>query len=79
MVVGFLIAFVVAIVFGLGITVGISMLFPGGVFFLVVALWFAALGLMVFVGIKVGMRLGLVFIFLMIFGAIIPFVMGWVP
>ena len=78
MVFGFIIGFVVAIVFGLGITVGISKLFPAA-FFLVVALWFAALGLLVFVGIKVHLRLGLVFIFLMIFGAIIPFVMGWVP
>ncbi len=79
MVVGFLIGFVVAIVFGLGITVGISMMFPGGGFWVVVALWFVALGLMVFAAIKVRMRLGLVFIFLMIFGSIIPFVMGWVP
>ncbi len=80
MVVFFLVAFIVAILIGMGISLSLSFMFMEPlVFWFTAVLWFVVLGIMAFIGIKVRSKLGLVFIFLMIFGAIIPFVMGWVP
>ncbi len=79
MVLGFLIGFVAAILIGMGITLALGMMFVGGGFWVVLVLWFAALGVFFYGAIKLRMKLGLVFLALMTFGAIVPLIMGWVP
>ncbi len=80
MVVFFLVGFIIAILFGMGISLALSFMFVEPlVFWFTTVLWFVVLGVMVFIGIKIHSKIGLVFIFLMIFGAIVPFLMGWVP
>ncbi len=75
----FLIAFLIALGAGMGITTVITLALDGWQFWVAIGAYITFLFLAFIGSLMVGARIGILVTVLLLFGALLPFLLGWAP